>query len=230
MLGVMKSALATKDKASVEVYNWLITEAGLDMLEYAKASVSLAWPEESEEKDLVLHLFAAASTFVKKADRDKDRKQAGAELGKKVSKFVRGRGEEAGEALLEAAELLTSPRYVKSRGFDEGVAASKYGRYGWARSGTAYSAPAAAQPAAAAPAAYVPPGFQLVPCAQAVATPLGGAGGGAAARPKVGKAALDPTKVYPPAHFARPCMYCQYPAHSGDGCWKTFPELRPLNS
>ena len=182
MLGAMKSALATKDKASAEVYNWLITEAGLDMIEYVKASVSLAWPEESEEKDLVLHLFAAASTFVKKADKDKDRKQAGAELGKKVSKLARGMGEEAGEALLEAAELLTSPRYVKSRGFDEakgaGGAASKYGRYGWA-----YSAPAAAQPAAAAPAAYVPPGFQLVPCAQAVATPLGGAGGGAAARP-----------------------------------------------
>ena len=247
MLGAMRSGFAAKEKAAEPSYNWLITYAGVDMAAYIEAAINAVWPE-CEEKGMVVSLAKAATTFMLRADKDRDRTAAGADFVKKVKKATRGLTEEAVETLLEAVEPLTNPHYVKNRGLDGakeagaggGAGQPKYNRYG-----RPYSVPTAAQPAAVAaaptayagptvyatPTTYAPPaGFQLVPCAQPTATPPPvGAGGGAAARPRVGKASLDPTKTYPPAHFARPCMYCAYPAHSGDGCWKTFPELRTLN-
>ena len=257
MLGAMKSGFAAKEKAVDPHYNWLITHAGVDVSAYFKAALNVAWPE-CEEKELTVSLIEEAVAFMLRADKARDRKAAGVDFMKRLKKVTKGLDDEEVEALLEAAELLVDPKYAKDRGFDGannrgfdgakegnaggGAVQSKYGRYG-----RPYSVPAVAQPAAAAagptayasptayatPTAYMAPaGFQLVPCTQPAATvPMAGAGGGAVARPRtVGKAALDPTKTYPPAHFARPCMYCAFPAHSGDGCWKTFPELRPLNS
>ncbi len=226
ILGTMKSGFATRNEKAAEVtFNWTQTHTGTDVANFILLSTEVIMPE-SEGRDTVVQLVHAAVAFLAKADRNRDRKAAGLEFEKKVRKIAKGLDEEAVELLVEAVEPLANPAYVKARGLEEGTSTYKYG-------GRAYTKPAATteQPAAAGPTAYAaPPGYQLVPYAQTAAatSPAAGAGGGAP-KPRVGQAQLDPSKVYPPAHFAKPCTYCAHPAHSGDGCWKTFPALRALN-
>jgi hypothetical protein len=144
---------------------------------------------------------------------------------------MKGMTDEVVDPLLELMEPLISPGYVKNRGLDEAKGKGGGGRGG----GWNYSATGGAP---AAPGAYVAPqGYQLIPAPYAQATPgqfarapQGAAPTATLTKARMGKAQQDPTRTYGPAHFAKPCMYCAYPAHCGDQCWKTFPELRALNT
>ena len=150
------------------------------------------------------------------------------------------------DAVLEAVVPLARPDYLKTRALDDrrDRGGDRSARQRW----PAYSSPASEQTYAAAPqptyaaapqptyaAAHQPtyaalPGLQLVQYAQTAGGPPSPvAGGGAPRKAAIGKSQQDPSKTFAAAHFARPCMYCAYPSHNGDNCWKTFPELRPLN-
>ncbi len=140
------------------------------------------------------------------------------------------------DAVVDAVAPLTRPDYMKARGLDErkdrgGDRSQRYPYSSPASNLPAHNGGTAPPPVYVAPPAYTaPPGFQLVQVAHTAAVPPPqAAGGGGARKPSVGKSQQDPTKTFAPAHYAKPCMYCSYPSHNGDNCWKTFPELRVLN-
>ena len=172
---------------------------------------------------------------------------------KSVKKMARGLPEEVVDLMLEAVGSLVRPSYLKSRGLHEAKGKGGpdgprqgghggyggYGGYGRRRS-PGYGGGAAPQdqigysPSSAPQIVYSPasapaPAPTWYGLAAGAPPPLALAGGAATARNKVGKHQQDPTRSFPQQHFVKPCMYCNYPAHAGDQCWKTFPELRSLN-
>ena len=150
------------------------------------------------------------------------------------------------DAVMDALVPLARPDYLLARGIstDQKGRGQRHPYSSPAQNQPAYNGGAAPQPAYAPPLAYAappaytappayaaPPVFQLIQVAPSAAAPSPpqAAGGGAARKPNIGMSQHDPSKSFAAAHYAKPCMYCSYPSHNGDNCWKTFPELRVVN-
>ena len=149
-------------------------------------------------------------TFLLKADKEKDRRMAGAAFLKQLKRLSKTAGavEEDLETIMEAANKLVTPPYKK---FADMVAAaapkrpppkrpSPYSGYpgGWV------SAQAQVSPT------QVPAGYQLMPISQSHSPPPN-----PGPQRGVGISSLRPTEVFQSIHFTRPCTYCTHAGHAG---------------
>ena len=193
---------------------------------------------DDEARSAVVKQREAMVKFLVRADSAKERKVAAAAFEKQLQKALRGElsnlDDCASDAIVERSQLLLLPPYKK---FEKEIKAAQ------AKSSAARAAAASAQqPMPTTPTQPVyyqqpqqqvfaspgqlvcPPGFQLTSIASPTPAPPGG--GRVLSR---GIAATMPGEVFPPAHFTRPCTYCKHENHTGDHCWKTYPDLRKLN-
>jgi len=150
-------------------------------------------------------------TFLLKADKEKDRRTAGAAFLKQLKRWSKtaGAGEEVLETIMEAASKLVTPPYKKYADMAAAADAPKrpppkrpspYSGYpgGWV--------PAQAQVSPN----QVPAGYQLTPIAQSRPPPPN------PSPPRgVGISSLRPTEVFQAIHFSRPCTYCTHANHAG---------------
>lgn len=212
-------------------FDWLATQHGF--------SLDLC-PIDNVNRSVIVGQLGAMQSFLVQADTDKDRRAAAAIFHKQWRKTckleLRGLDDFAIEAVTESAQKLLLPPYKRFLEKKEPARAPYRAAVAALQQPVAVAPPQPAQQPVyyqqAQPVQYAPggpacpPGFQLT--AIAAAKPVVPPGGGRP--PSRGIASTKPGETFPTSHFVRPCAYCQHAGHAGDTCWKTYPELRALNS